>query len=284
MRVFGIVLALALACGVGRGAAAEEPLTLGFMPYLNAAHLIERYRPLADYLSSRLDRPVEVVVAKDYAEHIRQTGQDRLDISFLGGSPYVAIAEQFGPKPILARYEFDGKGTFRSVIFVRKDSQIASLSQLAGKRFAFGNANSTLSTQVPVWMLMEAGVELDSLAAYKHLRNHENVALGVRFGDFDAGAVAEEVFGEIQGADLEPLAYSPELATHVFVTRSGLPEALRDRIRTALFDLKRAPGGDEVLHAIADNMTGFVPVEDKDYDLLRSMLKKVLPVLGSAQN
>jgi phosphonate transport system substrate-binding protein len=284
MRIAGIVLALLLIQGGMAKAEAEKPLTLGFMPYLNAAHLIEKYQPLATYLSARLDREVEIVVARNYVDHIRRTGEDKLDISFLGGSPYVAITDQFGPKPILAGYEFDGKGTFRAVIFVRKDSPVASLSQLAGKRFAFGNADSTLSTQVPLWMLMEAGVGLDRLGEYRHLRNHENVALGVRFGDFDAGAVAEEVFGEIQGDDLRILARSPDLATHLFVARRTLPPALRDRIRTALIDLKKEPGGAAILRSIAGNLTGFLPVEDRDYDLLRTMLEKVLPVLGTERN
>lgn len=283
-RVFPIFLALLLN-GVWPSFthAAEEaatPLSLGFMPYLNAAHLLEKYTPLAEYLSQELERPVRVTVAKNYAEHIRLTGEDRLDISFLGGNPYVVIGDDYGRKPLLVRYVFEGKPTFRAVIFVHRDSPFNTLVQLKGRRMAFGNVNSTLSTQVPLFMLMEAGVGLGDLARYEHLRNHENVVLGVEFGDFDAGAVAEEVFREHRSQDIKLLAASPELSTHVFVTRAGMPETLRDRIRRALLALHAEdPMQQVILHAISAKLSGFAPVFDSDYDLHRKILTKVLPVL-----
>lgn len=259
----------------------EKPaLTIGFMPYLNAELLIEKYTPLARYLSAMLGRDVRIEVAKDYAEHMRKTGEDELDISFLGGSPYVVIGDAYGPKPLLARYEFDGRPTFRSVIFVSKDSPLQSLSELHGKRVAFGNINSTLSTQVPLSMIMRAGLTLTDLAEYKFLRNHTNVVLGVEFGDFDAGAVAEEVYIENMGRNIRPLAHSPDLSTHVFVTRSTMDASLQKEISMALVSLKRDLRGSEILDAIGGNLTGFAPVTDKDYDLHREILRQVLPVLN----
>ncbi|MBB4266455.1 phosphate/phosphite/phosphonate ABC transporter substrate-binding protein [Roseospira visakhapatnamensis] len=281
--VSGLVSAMLL-MGLAPAMAADEgeppaPLSLGFMPYLNAEHLIEKYTPLARYLSEALGRPVRVTVASNYAEHIRLTGEDQLDISFLGGSPYVVIGDTYGRKPLLARYEFDGQATFRSVILVAADSPVEDLADLSGKRVAFGNINSTLSTQVPVFMLMRAGVRLEDLADYKHLRNHENVVLGVAFGDFDAGAVAEEVFRESGDAAVRVLAYSPALSTHVFVTRATLAPELRAAITEAMTALRDHPDGPAVLGAISDRLTGFVPATDTDYDLHREILSEVLPVL-----
>lgn len=260
---------------------AAAPLSLGFMPYLNAELLIEKYTPLAQYLTEKLGRPVQITVARNYAEHIRKTGTDEIDIAFLGGSPYVVIGDTYGPKPLLARYEFDGVPTFRAVIFVARDSPFTALSELSGKRVAFGNTHSTLSTQVPLYMLMQAGVQLDELAGYTHLRNHSNVILGVEYGDFDAGAVAEEVFREHleQGRKIRALAYSPQLSTHVFVSRATMEETLRKRIAAALVDLKDDPRGPAVLQAVAHNLTGFAPAADHDYDLHREILRQVLPIL-----
>ncbi len=284
------LLLLTALCGPAAAVAEETPasgaeaapLTLGFMPYLNAEHLIEKYTPLAQYLGAALQRPVRITVAKDYAEHIRRTGEDRLDISFLGGSPYVVIGDRYRtPKPLLARYAFEGSPVFRSVVFAARDSPLQSLAELRGRRMAFGNINSTLSTQVPLYMLMQAGVGLDDLGASVHLRNHENVVLGVVFGDFDAGAVAEEVFEENQHQPIRLLAASPGLSTHVFVTRSDLPPSLQARIRQALLALDPAdPPQRAVLQAISPKLTGFVPVQDADYDLHRAILSRVLPVLG----
>ena len=89
----------------------DRPLTLGFMPYLNAELLIEKYTPLADYLAEKLDRKVQVTVAKNYTDHIRLVGQNQIDISFLGGGTYVTTGNEYGLKPLLARAEIEGPPT-----------------------------------------------------------------------------------------------------------------------------------------------------------------------------
>jgi len=282
-RFFLYVTAVLIALSAQAHAASltdDRPLTLGFMPYLNAELLIKKYTPLANYLTEIIGRKVQVTVAKNYTEHIRLAGQDQIDIAFLGGSTYVTIGDTYGKKPLLARYEFEGAPTFRSVIFVAKDSPYKSLTDLIGKRMAFGNANSTLSSQVPLYMLMQAGVDLNKLGAYQHLRNHSNVVLGVQFGDFDAGAVAEEVFRENADKNIRALAYSPNLSTHVFATRSTMNPDLQQKIATVLVGLKHDPQGPAVLKNIGDTLTGFVPVSDRDYDLHREILAQVLPILN----
>lgn len=282
-RCFLYASAVLIALGAHAHAASpadDRPLTLGFMPYLNAELLIEKYTPLAAYLAEKLDRKVQVTVAKNYTDHIRLAGQDKIDIAFLGGSTYVTIGDAYGVKPLLARYEFEGAPTFRSVIFVAKDSPYKNLTDLIGKRMAFGNANSTLSSQVPLYMLMQAGVGLEKLGEHQHLRNHSNVVLGVQFGDFDAGAVAEEVFREHTDKNIRPLAYSPDLSTHVFATRSTMDPGLQQKIASILIGLKHDPQGSAVLKNIGDTLTGFVPASDRDYDLHREILAQVLPILN----
>lgn len=255
-------------------------LSLGFMPYLNAEHLIKKYTPLAEYLGERLGLDVDITVARDYDRHLKLTGEDQLDISFLGGSPYVLIGNQYDKKPLLARYEFNNRPEFRSVIFVRTDSRIQTLDQLTGKRVAFGSKKSTLSTQVPLYMLMQEDVMPENLESYAHLRNHENVVLGVELGDFDAGVVAEEVFNEyVKKRAIRALAYSVDLSTHVFVSRSDMPEEMQNKISQALWDLKANNQSDHVLKAIGHNLTGFVPAQDSDYDLHREILANVQPFL-----
>ncbi|MDB2405540.1 phosphate/phosphite/phosphonate ABC transporter substrate-binding protein [Arcobacteraceae bacterium] len=261
----------------------QEKLTLGFMPYLSAEVLLKKYTPLANYLSKELDIKVEIVIAKNYTKHIEDTGKDKLDISFLGGSPYVVITNKYGKKPLLVRYEFNGKPTFGSVIFVSRNSPIKTLDDLKDKSFAFGNAKSTLSTQVPLYMLMNSGITLDSLSSYSHLKNHENVIYGVAYDDFNAGSVAQEVFNEKKYEGIRLLKSSPEVSTHVFVTRSNLSKELQVKIKNALLKLKTIPSKSFILKNISKSLTGFVEVKDSDYDYHRDMLKKVIPELNKGK-
>lgn len=276
-RLYGLLgcIALFLFANVQAEDKNPESLTLGFMPYLTASQLTNKYTPLADYLSEKLEIPVTLKIAKNYDEHILDVGEDKIDIAFLGGSPYIKIVEKYGKKPLLVRYEILGKPTFHSVIVVSKSSKLNDLKELIGKKVAFGDASSTLSAQVPRYMLAQAGVPLDKLAGHEFLNNHENVVYGVILGDYAAGALAEEVFIEYQKKGIKVLATSPPISTHVFVANSHLPGALVDKIRQVLLDLKQDPQGQEVLAKMGKEMTGFVPVKDEDYDTLREILKSL---------
>ncbi|MEZ5673631.1 MAG: phosphate/phosphite/phosphonate ABC transporter substrate-binding protein [Thiotrichaceae bacterium] len=279
-RLYGLLgcIALSLFSHVQAADKNPESLTLGFMPYLTASQLTSKYTPLADYLSEKLKIPVTLQIAKNYDEHIKNVGEDKIDIAFLGGSPYIKIVEKYGKKPLLVRYEIHGKPTFHGVIVVSQSSKLKDLKELIGKKVAFGDASSTLSAQVPRYMLAQAGVPLDKLSGHEFLNNHENVVYGVILGDYAAGALAEEVFIEYQKKGIRALATSPAISTHVFVANSQLPGALVDQIRQVLLDLKQDPQGQEVLAKMGREMTGFSPVKDEDYDTLREILKSLSAV------
>jgi phosphonate transport system substrate-binding protein len=115
--------------------AQESDLTLGFLPYLSSQVLLKKYQPLVDYLSKELGRNVKIKIAKDYDAHLKATGKDELDISFLGGSPYVVVTDRYGKKPLLARYEFHDRPHFRSVFYTASNSDIKSLKDLKGSGF-----------------------------------------------------------------------------------------------------------------------------------------------------
>jgi phosphonate transport system substrate-binding protein len=268
---------LFLFCTVSQGAeappAAPPPLVLAVHPYLPSAEIQERFGPLARYLEKITGRKVTVRVGGDYDEHINAIGRDSVDIAFMGPAPYVLLVARYGPKPLLARIEIDGKPYLTGDIITRKDSKLRNLSDLKGKRFAFGDPDSTMSSLVPRYMLQEAGIPLTSLAGYEYLGAHKNVALGVLAGDFDAGAVKSEVFDELAPRGLRVLAVMPMVSEHLFVTRSNMPPAEVERLREALLRLKLEPEGSEIMRSINRGMTGMVPVVDADYQSLRAILK-----------
>jgi phosphonate transport system substrate-binding protein len=258
--------------------AAEElkSLTFGILPYIPAVELVEKYKPLVDYLNQELSIPITINVTKNYKQHIQQVGENKFDISFIGGLPYVKVVEEYGKKRLLARYEMLNKPYFRSIIFVSAQSPIQTLKELTGKRFAFGNKNSTLSSLVPHYMLQQVGVKLENLANYDHLSTHEDVILSVLLGSCDAGAVAQEVFHEHQKQyQLRELALSPAISTHILLASDNLSDALFKKIQTALLNLKKQPNAKSILTIINKDMTGFVPVKDSDYDLLRNIVRTV---------
>ncbi|MDH5299600.1 MAG: PhnD/SsuA/transferrin family substrate-binding protein, partial [Desulfobulbaceae bacterium] len=144
-------------------ASAREPLTLLVHPFLPAAELTRSFTPLTDYLSRTCGVPVRLEITKNYASHIRRVGEERFDIAFLGPAPFVEVTRTYGSKILLGRLEDNGSPFFHGVIIARRDSPIKNLNGLAGKRFAFGDPNSTMSHIVPRVMLAEAGIKTEQL-------------------------------------------------------------------------------------------------------------------------
>jgi phosphonate transport system substrate-binding protein len=254
---------------------AKDYLNLCIHPYLPATELVQRFTPLAEYLTKKLDQPVQIEIAKDYKTHIDNAGNEKSDIAFMGPASYVKMVKLYGMKPLLARLEINGKPTFQGIIIVRKDSSINTLKDLKGKRFAFADPESTMGHHVPRYVLLNAGIELKDLSSHIFLANHNNIALGVLIGDYDAGAVKEDVFYVFENRGLRELARTPEISEHVFIAGSTLPSQKVSALREALYHLKDDEKGRKILSALRDNLTGMAPVSDSDYDNLRIILQRL---------
>jgi len=234
--------------------------------------LLTRFKPLADYIAHSIGRPVEVRVGRDYEEHINSIGTDDVDIAYMGPVPYVKLVASYGKKPLLARQIIDGQPYLKGEIIVRQDSTLQSLSSLKGKRFLFTDPSSTMGSLLPQYMLLKAGVPLTKLSSYKFLEGHDNVALGVLAGDYDAGAVKEETFQKYAPRGLRSLAHLPMVYDHLFVTSAKLPEDLIETLRNLFLKLNNSPEGKAIMTSIHPKMTGLVIPKDSEFDNLRIML------------
>ena len=254
-----------------QGVMAEE-LILSVHPFLSATEVKARFSPMANYLSKQLGIKVTLRVGANYDEHIQAIGKDQVDLAYMGPASYVTLVNQYGIKPSLARIEMDGKPTFHGYIVTRSDSAINSLEDLKGQSFAFGDPKSTMSYVVPHFMLTQAGVITHDSAEHAFLGSHINVALAVLSGDYAAGAIKPAVFRKFESKGLRIIAVSPEISEHVFVSRTDLPEKTVNDLRKAMFTASESEQGIAALKAIKNSATGLIPVQDSDYDNLRTII------------
>lgn len=250
-------------------------IILGVHPYLPPNEIYKRFSPLAEFLSKELGTSVRLRVAKSYQEHLDVVGHDKVDIAFVGPATYVEMVQQYGQKPLLGQLEVNGKTTLQSVIVVREHSPLTTLTDLRGKRLAFGDKHSTTGYIVPRYALARSGMKLSELASHSFISSHTNVALGVLANDFDAGAVKSEVLDTYRKKGLRALATLPATPEHLFVARKNMPRELIEAARKALHALADNPQGKVVMQSITGDMTGIGPVSDSDYNGLRGILKVV---------
>jgi len=281
MRPRFIVLTALLAWVSNAGALGEAPATgaplvLAVHPFLTKAEIVRRFTPTADYLSRALGQPVTVRVGGTYAEHVFAVGHDEVDIAFMGPAVYVRMVNEFGPKPILARWEVNHRSTMTGVIAVPTASPVHALAELRGRRVAFGDPDSTLSYYLQAWLLLKAGVPLSALGEYRFVGSHPNVALAVLAGDFDAGAMLSEVYEEYAPRGLRVLAVTPPAPERLFVARGNAPPELVARLRAVLLSMHESAAGREAMGKLNRGLTRFVPGAEADYQDLKTMMQPLM--------
>lgn len=247
-------------------------LVLAVHPYLPWNEVSFRFTPLAKALERALGQAFSLEVAGDYAKHIEAVGTDRVEFAYMGPVQYVQVVSRYGAKPLLARQEVGHRPWLHGEIVVREDSSIRKLADLHGKRFAFGDPSSTMAHVVPMQMLEHAGVTQQALAYFTFLGAHKNVALAVLAGHFDAGALKKEVFDEYRSEGLRSIAPLPAVPDHLFVASRKASEPMVRAARNLLTTLHQSSEGRDILTAIHPGMTALVPVEDGEYDRLRSLM------------
>lgn len=120
--------------------------------------------------------------------------------------------------------------------------------------------------------MQKAGISLDRLKDHKFLGNHKNVVLGVLLGEFDAGAVKEEVFHKHKSKGLKALITSPELSEHLFLANKNLPDNLIAKIKKSMYVVHKVKNGKQVLRKLKPTVTALVPGKDDDYESLRKII------------
>ncbi len=249
---------------------AESSYVFGVHPFKNPAKLMKMFSPLREYLGKELGADVSFRSAKDYDSHMKALLDGDVDISYLGPSLFAIInSEHPGKIRIAAAILNKGKPTFKGVIVARKDSQINSLKDLQGKKFAFGDRKSTLSCYMPAHMLMQEGV-FDNIN-YKFVGSHDNVAVGVLRKSFDGGGLKPAVANKYLDKGLKIIAESEPVYEHVVVVGPNVDDATFKKIQDALLKVQDPA----VYTPIKKSITGFAVVKPSDYDNLKEVMKAV---------
>ncbi|MBI4179723.1 phosphate/phosphite/phosphonate ABC transporter substrate-binding protein [bacterium] len=172
-------------------------IRFGRVPYGTYADVYRDHQDLIEYLSKGLDS-VGLQLYADYAAMVKAIAAGELELAWLGPVAYIQAEDALKAHPVLrirpiAKPERYGNGFYSSEIIVRKDSGYEILSDLAGRKMAFVDPESTSGYLLAAAHLVQNGIsERDPLLTRPHfVYQYGNVVLGVLFGKFAAGAVFE---------------------------------------------------------------------------------------------
>ena len=254
---------------------ADIKLRFGLYPSDKPSDLIKTFRPIINLIEQQLTQQlkqtvsIKIMVAPSYKKGINNLVESKVDFMRLGPASYI-IAHNRNPQiEILAAENKKGKKTFKGVIIVKQDSSIHSLADLKGKRFAFGNKNSTIGRYLSQRYLAKHGIYAKDLATYRYLGRHDKVGSLVALGLFDAGALKSSTYKKLlaKGAPLRKLAEFDNV-TKPWVARAKLAPSVKTALRRVLLNIKDT----QILKPLKKD--GFLPATHRDYKPIHTAIEQ----------
>ncbi len=259
----------------------EKVLVIGVVPEQNIFDQMNRYQPLADYLSEKVDAKIKLTVLTEYGNIVDNFFFLGLDGAFFGSFTYALAHSKLGLE-VLARPEyFDGVSTYHGLIFVRKDSAIRTAKDMRGKKFAFVDKATTAGYLLPLEYFEKHGIK-----NYKtYFREtyfagtHVDAIMDVLNKKADIGAAKNTVYERMAKKDnriekeLIILEKSPDVPENGLAVRKDLADPIKKKLKDALLNMHSEPNGRSVLTNFGARR--FIETTDKDYDPVYKYAKDI---------
>jgi len=264
---------------------------IGILGGENAQDRMNSYQCLADKTSELLGVETKLFAPADYNGVIQGLLGGTIDMAWLGASGYAKtwLSDPEAVEPILVKVNTDGGYGYFSVGFARKDSGIASLDDVKGKVFGFGDPNSTSGFLIPsIEIPVETGATMtsgDYFGEVKFTGGHEQTIVAVNNGDIDAGVTWADGLGNWEdgyqsGAlrkavdaglvdmnDLVQIWKSQPIPEGPIVLRKALPEATKVKM-TALMASLPAIDPDCAYGVLSGEAKGLMPITHAAYEVI----------------
>ncbi|MFY0309030.1 phosphonate ABC transporter substrate-binding protein [Leisingera sp. D0M16] len=273
--------------------AAEEikEFRIGILGGENAQDRLNNNECLREYTEKELGVETKLFAPADYNGVIQGLLGGTIDMAWLGASGYAKtyLSDPEAVEPVLVKVNTDGGYGYYSVGFARKDSGIASLEDMKGKTFGFGDPNSTSGYLIPSIEIPQAtGATMDSgdyFGEVKFTGGHEQTIVAVANGDVDGGVTWADGLGEWEdgyqsGAlrravdaglvdmnDMVEIWKSAPIPEGPVVLRKALPAEVKAKM-TALMDNLSEIDRDCFYGVAAGEAKSFDPITHDAYEVI----------------
>ena len=259
----------------------RKTFLIGLTPEQNIFKQLDRYEPLAEYLSDKIDMKVKLIVLTRYGNIIDNFVSTGLDGAFFGSFTYALAHAGMGVEPLARPESFDGKSTYHGLIITRKDSGITSVTDMKSKRFAFVDRETTAGYLFPIRYFQEHGVESYKtyLREWYFAGTHEDVIYDILNKKTDIGAAKNTVYERLAGLDksikdnLVILERSPEVPENCLAVKKGTDISVKSKLKRALLNMHEDPAGNEILKKFGAKR--FIETTDADYDSVYEYAREI---------
>jgi phosphonate transport system substrate-binding protein len=254
------------ACLPGRFASrnfcyAAEPYTFGVVPQFEQRKLHAIWKPIIEELEKRTGLSFRLVSTLQIQDFEKGFVAGSFDFAYMNPYHLAKSARSAGYIPLVA-----DSAPLRGILVVPRTSSITKLTELNGKPVAFPSPNALAAS-----LLMRADLERLYHVTVKplYVKSHSSVYLHVIQGLAVAGGGTEKTLQEqsqeIRNA-LRVIYTTRTMPSHPVAAHPRVPKEHREKVRQALLDMDKTPGGRELLSKVPVKQLVTAPI--KDYSTL----------------
>lgn len=256
--------------------AVAADLKFGILPRLAEKEMRDGFTPLAEYLSKELGRTVTLVIPKDFDTWRKEAEAGAYDFVYTNPYLYVLLKKAVPETEVIAiSSEPEVGDNIKGTIIVKKDSPIKSIAELRGKTVAATDPGSAGAYLVQMKMLSKAGLKKDDVKVIFEKRR-DPVADAVLAGKAEAGFVRDDDVEKLKvgGDKFRKIAVSDPIPNWPIAISKKMDPATAKKLKDAILKLKK--GDLKTISVLGPaRIEGFVPVTDKDYDIMREAAKAI---------
>ncbi|MBT4520473.1 MAG: PhnD/SsuA/transferrin family substrate-binding protein [Halieaceae bacterium] len=262
LLVLGFVLAEDT---LAAGTKSQAALSIGIPRYTNPQLLVNRMRPLTDYLNRTLDFPVEHEIGAVGEGFLHQLRNDRFDLAFVDACEGLKLVDEFG-------FQIVTHNTSpTTVLFTYKTSEVRRVQDLTGKVVSASLRGRDLagSPAMQIFKRHEFDPALENTRFQYHERQ-EGVVLEVLGKRSDAGFVRESFYRTLAEALLDTLyviAVSQISEDALLVATPTTSAEIIGSMRRALIGFSTQPEAPEYFRVFG--LTGFEQTKPSNLTLIR---------------
>ncbi|HYF56427.1 MAG TPA: phosphate/phosphite/phosphonate ABC transporter substrate-binding protein, partial [Salinarimonas sp.] len=222
-------------------------LVWAYTPVEDPAVYANIFKPFTEHLQACTGKRIVYYPVQSNSAEIEAMRSGRLHFAGFSTGPTGFAVNLAGAVPFAAKGLGSEVRGYHLVAIVKASSPYKTLADLKGKRVAHTSPSSNSGNLAPRVLFPDQGLTPD--ADYKPLMSggHDKSVLGVASGDYDAAAVASDVYdrmvtrGTVKGDDFRVIYKSPVFPTSSFAHAHDLKPELAAKLRECFFSFRFTP-------------------------------------------
>ncbi|MEW6427590.1 MAG: phosphate/phosphite/phosphonate ABC transporter substrate-binding protein [Thermodesulfobacteriota bacterium] len=273
---------VAVACACGPILADDGPpaLRVVLIPERNAYEQRSQFSHITNFLSEKLGQNVYLEVMPDYEAAMASLASGQADIGFLGGLSYLEARDRGNVVALVRPIWTSGEATCRAYVVARRDSGIADVASMRGKKLILGSRHSFSAWLFPLYYLANSGVgRVDGYFSSVSFDNAQDTILwSVFMRENDVGAVKSCIFDRMTvespaiRQEVAIVARSSPVPANCLAVRASMPQEMQDRLQFLLTSMDKVDDGKEALARFG--ALRFVRTTEGDFTLLASIIRE----------